>query len=162
MEENRWIHRDIVIAFIILTGFLFIASFTAFYVSEVLNKGHACGCVVPIPVLMLLLSSLGLFVGFLSYFFLSQRFMYIRKKDKVNAECTLNFLDNEERKIVRALIKSKKALKQSELDEITGFSRVKVFRALKRLESKGIIERTDIGRTFQIKLKKCYEDVFFC
>ena len=161
MENNRWIHKDIVIAFIILTGFLFIASFTAFYVSEVINKGHACGCVVPIPVLMLLLASLGLFVGFLSYFFLSQRFMQLRERDKVNAECTLNFLDNEERKIVRAIIKNK-TLKQSQLDEITGFSRVKTYRALKKLERKGIIEREQSGRTYHIKLKKCYEDVFYC
>jgi uncharacterized membrane protein len=111
---------------------------------------------------MLLLASLGLFVGFLSYFILSQRYVHIRKADKINAECTLEFLDKEEKKIIKVLIQKRKALKQSELDDLTGFSRVKVFRSLKKLENKGVIKKTEIGRTFEISLKEPFENVFFC
>ena len=159
-NEEKWMHKDIVIALSIITGFVFIVALAAMYVSEAIKSHTTCGCVIPIPIMLLLLSSLGLFVGFISYYFLSQRYMKLRKKEISNAECTLQFLDSDEKKIVMILIKEKKEISQAEIGRITGFSRVKVFRTLKRLEAKGVIVREGRGRTFSVRLEDALQAVF--
>jgi hypothetical protein len=152
-------HKDIIISLAILTGFVFIVSLTIYYVEKNHNNG-VCGCTVPEPILIMILSSLGLFVGTLIYYFLSKRHDKERIDNTINAEATLLFLDKDERKVIKSLIKFKGSVNQSQLDNLTGLSRVKVFRILKRLEEKEIIFKEEKGRTFTISLNEKIKKVF--
>ncbi|MBR9680396.1 MAG: MarR family transcriptional regulator [Candidatus Altiarchaeota archaeon] len=66
----------------------------------------------------------------------------------------LKTMKSDERTIFETVIKSNGAIFQSEIVEETGFSKVKVTRALDRLEGQGVIERRRRGMTNVIVLKE--------
>ncbi|MBD3310024.1 winged helix-turn-helix transcriptional regulator, partial [Candidatus Woesearchaeota archaeon] len=140
--------------------FIFILTFSMLYVSDAIKDNNACGCVIPIPYMLLLLSSLGLFVGSLSFYILISKHLKESRKMGRNAELTLNFLDDDERMIIRELIRNKGVMPQSELDEHTGMHRVKVHRVLNRLEDKGIITKIDLGKANRIRLAEGLVEIF--
>lgn len=59
----------------------------------------------------------------------------------------------EEKKIFNHVIESRGAIFQSELNEKSGFDKVKVTRILDRLEGRGLIERRRRGMTNMVLLK---------
>jgi len=136
----------------IFTGFIFIVTFSSLYVSDAIRNNNACGCVIPIPFMILILSSLGIFVGSFSYYFIASK--YTREKISVgtNVEHTLNFLNPNERRIVKELIENKSGLKQAEFEKLTGFHKVKVHRIINKLKAKNIIVKTNQGKINKIKL----------
>ena len=144
----------------IITGFVFIVAFTSLYVSDAIKNNNACGCVIPIPFMILILSSLGIFIGSFSYYFVASRYIKEKKEINENIDHTLNFLDKDERKIVEELIKKKDGLKQSDLERLTGLHRVKVHRVVKRLVAKKVIEKEKIGKLTKIKLTPILMDLF--
>lgn len=60
----------------------------------------------------------------------------------------------DEKKLIEALKKAGSEMTQSKLAMETGLSKVQVHRAVKRLESKGVIEKHRYGLTNKIVLKK--------
>ncbi len=73
-------------------------------------------------------------------------------KKKKQYEDELEYLREDERKVFKILL-DKKGIYQSELKELTGFSKVKITRILDKLESKDLIERRRRGLTNFIILK---------
>ncbi len=61
-------------------------------------------------------------------------------------------LDRDERSIVDILMSKDGKIEQKELPELTGFSKSKVSRVLKRLDSLGAVRRTSLGKTKMIEL----------
>lgn len=158
-EEKKYF-RDILLVMGLLTGFIFIVTFSSVYVSDAINAGTVCGCVIPVPVMIVVLSSLGLFVGILTYYVLGIRYMRAKEKLSTDIELTLNFLDNDERSIIKALIDNKSSLKQRKIEELTGMNKVKVHRLIKKLINKRIIHKTSDGKTNIIELEDNLSKLF--
>ena len=157
-KENQAL-RSVLLALTIILGFIFIVSFSVIYVSDAIKNNNACGCVIPIPYMILILSSLGLFIGSFSFYILISKHLKDRKEMSKNMDLTLNFLDDDEKKIMKYLIDSKGESKQSELEK-TKLSRVKVHRIIQKIERKGLIIKQSRGKINMIKLNEDLKDIF--
>lgn len=142
----------------IITGFIFIVAFSSMYVSDAIKNNNACGCVIPIPYMILILSSLGIFVGSLASYSLMSK--YIKETKGKNIESTLDFLSPNEKKIIKELIKNKQGINQSEFEKITGLHRVKIHRTIQKLKEKGIINKINKGKINKIKLNEELTNLF--
>ena len=158
-KENQAL-KDMFFALTVILGFIFVVSFSALYVSDAIKNNNACGCVIPIPYMILILSSLGLFVGSLSFYILTSKHLKEKKQMTKNIDITLKFLQTDERKVMEALIKSNGELAQSAFDKITGLHKVKVFRTIDKLASKGLISKTAQGKTNKIILVPELKEIF--
>ena len=158
-KESRTV-RTVFLSLTIILGFIFIVSFSVIYVSDAIKNNNACGCVIPIPYMILILSSLGLFVGSLSFYILISKHLRERKERGKNMEFTLKFLDNDERMIVAELIKKNGEMNQSGFEKVTGLHKVKVHRILDKLKGKGIVVKTSAGKTNKVKLCNELKEIF--
>ena len=152
--------KPIMLAVTILLGFIFIASFSSLYVSEAIRNNNACGCVIPIPYMILLLSSLGLFTGSLAFYILISRYLKARTRLSRNIEGTLKFLENDEKTIFKALVDNKGSLSQSQFEKITGMHKVKVHRLIDKMYLKGIIDKKTTGRMNRIEISSDLKNLF--
>lgn len=157
-QENSL--KDVFLLLGIVTGFIFTVTFSSLYVSDAIKNNNACGCVIPIPVMILILSSLGVFVGSLAYYFIATRYAKERKVVNKDIRLTLNFLEPDERKVMNELIRSSEGIRQSELEKLTGFHRVKVHRILEKLIQKGVIKKEAIGKVRKIELNPELREIF--
>lgn len=157
INQNKQL-LNMLLAIGLVMGFIFIVSTSIYFIQETLMPG--CACKYSIPIIIAVLTSLGVFVGVLTYYFLSKSFIKEKKKIYVNAEKTLDFLEPEEKKIVLALINNKGECIQSLLAKITGINPVKLHRRLHALESKGIIAKKKNGMTNKLYLHKDYIGLF--
>jgi len=158
-KENKAV-RNIFLALTILLGFIFIVSISTFYVSDAIRNNNACGCVIPIPYMILILSSLGLFVGCLVFYLFISKHMHEKKEIDKNVMATLNFLEKDERTMLNELIRNRGELSQSGFEKATGIHKVKVYRVLERLRSKGIIIKDSQGKTNRIVLSEELKRLF--
>ena len=69
-------------------------------------------------------------------------------------ETTRNLLMPDEMAVIHALKKADDSSTQADLSKATGFNKVQIHRAVKRLEERGIIEKHEYGLTNKIVLKK--------
>ncbi len=156
LEENK----SIFLVLGIITGFVFIVAFSTLYVSDAIKNNNACGCVIPIPYMILILSSLGIFVGSAAYYFTVSKYLQQGETRNKNIEFTLNFLEPQERAVIKELIKGKKGLKQAELEKQTGFHKVKIHRIVNKLRIKGLVEKQSNGKINIIELNPQLKEVF--
>ncbi len=149
MNNNKYLFMLIGI----ITFFVFLVSSLSMYVQENYTVSQSCGCDVPIYLVLIAFASFGLFVGSFTYYF--HRKYTDDKKDYIgkNVFRTLDFLNQEDKKIVLSLIKENEVL-QSKLGKITGLDSVKLHRRVKFLESKNIIRRERKGMSYKIYLNK--------
>jgi len=145
--------------------FVFIVSLATLYIQNAITIGNACGCIIPIPMMLLILASLGVVVGTFTSYFLFKRFLQEKKEYTHNIDSTLRFLDKDERSIIKTLIKHKGILKQAllnkEIGTELGMDKVKIHRVLKKLELKGVINKEKDGKINTIKLDDGIKDLFF-
>ncbi|MDD5162654.1 MAG: hypothetical protein PHD95_00415 [Candidatus ainarchaeum sp.] len=80
----------------------------------------------------------------------------VREKEikAIKQETTNSLLLPDEKKIIDTLKKANFESTQSKLVKETGLSKVQVHRTIKRLESKGVLEKHNYGLTNKIILKK--------
>ncbi|MCD6243668.1 MAG: hypothetical protein J7J65_00350, partial [Candidatus Korarchaeota archaeon] len=71
----------------------------------------------------------------------------------------LERLDRDESSIVKILADSGGRMEQKDLPEMTGFSKSKVSRVLKRLDSLGVIRRTSSGKTKIVELNPVLREI---
>ena len=152
--------RNILLAVGVIIGFMVLVGFSLAYIAQEYSALYSCGCAYTLPVIIALLSGTGIVVGILTYYFLTGKVQKEKKEIKKNLMSTLNFLDDDERKVVGALIKNKGKLTQAKISEKTGLGRVKAFRVVSKLESKGIIEKEKNGKTNNIKMNEDLSNVF--
>jgi len=141
----------------IITGFAAVIFFSIIYLNNNVLCSLDCKLKNEVFLLLVLLSLFGMFIGSLTYYFISDK--YERKITKIHKDAskTLNFLDGEEKTIVRSIINRKGEITQSAIAKDTGLSRVKISRSLKKLEQKNVIIKVPKGMTNIIKLE---EDIF--
>ncbi len=119
----------------------------------------------------------------ISYYFISKTFdermeesinvimKIIDKKESLNSKKTdekpldnknvvLKLLNFNERKVLEKLIENNGKIAQSKINECQGMTKLKTHRAVKDLESKGIIKTEKYGKTNMINLDRDVKDLF--
>ncbi|MGM5488433.1 MAG: helix-turn-helix transcriptional regulator [Nanobdellota archaeon] len=149
--------RNVLLAVGIIIGFIFVVSASIYMIKE--HYGLSCSCQLSLPIFISVLTSLGVFVGILTYYFLSKSFS--KKKNELfgNVDKTLTFLEQQEREIISALIK-KGDIAQNTLGKITKMDPVKLHRRLSSLESRGVLQKKKTGMTNTIILDKDLKSIF--
>ena len=80
------INKQMSIAVMLITGFIFAVSFGTLYVQTNIVEGTVCSCTLPIPLLIPTFSSLGVFVGSLVYYLMFARIKETEKKSTQYSE----------------------------------------------------------------------------
>jgi uncharacterized membrane protein len=150
--------NPILIVIILITLFVFIISFTAFYTKE--NFSSMCGCKLPIWVIIISISSFGMFTGSLIYYFLSFNIIKEKQNAKISINKILNFLEENEKEILKLIIKNKGKITQSSITKELKLDKVKVSRIINTLEKKEIIKREKQGMTNLVKLNEQLKEIF--
>lgn len=144
--------RKIIAASMVLTIFVLIVSLAAIYVQAQIEAGTVCTCVIPLPVLVPLLSSIGLLVGTLIYYMFAPS---PEKKSKPpDRKIILDLLGKEEAEIIGKILEKEGEASQAGLVSSTGLPKVKVFRIIERLRNKGIVSKHPHGKTNLIKIRE--------
>ncbi len=135
----------------LISGFIFTVSTLALFLESTLPK-DMCEPWNWIPYLLIIISSLGIFIGGLVHYLTLEYLERKRRVDSIKAreEALINCLPSEEREIVKCLLDGPKF--QSELSKMTRFNKVKTHRMLKRLEARGVVSLEKIGRTNIVRL----------
>lgn len=149
--------NTIALIIILITFFVFITSFTVFYTEE--NFSSACGCKLPIWVIIISISSFGLFIGSLIYYLLNRDIHYERKNTKNIQEALFSLLEDEEKDIMKLIIKNSGKIYQSKIAKELNLDKVKVSRIISSLEKKNVLEREKIGMTNMISLKEDFKNI---
>lgn len=157
IRENNDLN-NILLAVALIIGFIFFVSIAIYFIKD--HYSLSCGCTLSLPLVISILTSLGVFVGILTYYFLSKSFSKEKEKFFGNVEKTLNFLDQEEKEIISVLIKNDGEIPQNKLSKISKIDAVKLHRRLLGLESKEIINKVKKGMTNKIILNDDFKDIF--
>ena len=153
IEEKKKILRNLLLVAAIIFFFVFIVAFSVYYISDAINSGST-GSPVPIPLIAVLLSSLGFFVGTLIYYILTTRFSETEAKINENVFETLAFLPPDERKIIKAVIKQPTT--QANLARTTRMTRVKTHRVVQRLIERDVLKKDKNIIELNEKLRKIF------
>ncbi|MCK4336280.1 MAG: hypothetical protein KAW40_06185 [Candidatus Aenigmarchaeota archaeon] len=150
--------KKIIAASMVLTIFVLVVSLAALYAQAQIEAGTVCTCVIPLPVLVPMLSSIGLLVGTLIYymFYPSSE----QKPKPLDTKIILDFLGNEEAEIVRKILENRGEISQARIVSSTGLPKVKVFRIIERLKNKGIVSKEPYGKTNIIKIREDIRKLF--
>jgi len=138
----------------IIAGFAAVLFFSITYLNEKVLCDAGCREQNKVSLILILLSLFGMFIGSLTYYFISEK--YEKKITRMHKDLTLTlkFLESEEKSIVNSILDHKGKITQSEIAKNTGLSRVRIFRTLKKLEEKGIITKKPHGMTNIIELEE--------
>jgi len=159
----------------VIVAILFIGSMVFFDIPVYPISEEICGCHHTIPVHFFLLLGILFILAIIpiSYFISSRKMekrldkhmkvlsKFIGKnKEKqktanlADTESFLKFLSFNEQKILRKLLEGKGEILQSEISRMDNMTKLKVHRAVKNLEQKGIIKTQVHGKTKKISLTK--------
>ena len=143
--------KKIIIGSILIAIFVLVVSMSSWYVWNEMYFVDVCSCAVPLPVLIPVLSSIGLLTGTLLYYIFSPNKASPDKKS-VDRHSILKLLNGAEREILNTLIEKGGELSQTAIGKETGLSKVVVFRSLEKFRLKGIIKKESKGKTNMIVL----------
>lgn len=150
--------RPIALFFGVITLFIFLVSFTVFYTTE--NFSSACGCQLPIWVIIVVISSLSLFVGFTTYYLLSGYFIQDNKEMQKKVFNVLRFFNAEEQRILKKLIDKKGEANQSFLSKELKIDKVKISRIISKMEDKNMVIKEKNKMTNKIFLHNDLKKLF--
>ena len=102
---------------------------------------------------------IGLLVGTLVYYIMSDKVVQQGQSLKNNSKIILNFLTTQERKVIGTLLENDGKVQQYELSHLPNLNKVKTHRILINLEQKGIVHKEKLGKINKIVLNKELYDV---
>ena len=151
-KKNKFFQLWLIVG--IMAGFAAVIFFSITYLNEKVLCDLNCRLKNEVSLVLVLLSLFGMFVGSLTYYFISEK--YERKITKIQKDITrtLDFLEGEEKTIINSIINRKGQTTQSDIAKDTGLSRVKISRSIKKLEQKKIITKIPNGMTNNIEIEK--------
>ena len=97
---------------------------------------------------------IGLLVGTLVYYIMSDKVIQQEQSLKKNTKIILNFLTGQERKVVETLLENDGKVQQYELSHLPNLNKLKTHRILLNLEQKGVIHKEKLGKINKIVLNK--------
>ena len=151
-KKNKFFQLWLIIG--IIAGFLVVLFFTITYLNNNVLCDVDCRIQNGVSLALISMSLFGMFVGSLTYYFISEKYEKQITKIQKDATLTLKFLDGEEKAIVKSILDHEGKTTQSEIARDIGLSRVKIFRSLKKLEEKGTIIKKPNGMTNSIELEE--------
>lgn len=158
-KTNKFIQLWLILG--IVMGFAIVVFLAINYLnSTVLCQLHCPQDEDIVSLVVVLVSLFGVFIGSLTYYFISEK--YEKRIGNIHKEVqeTLNFLEPELKAIVVVIIQNKGVISQSAIVLKTKFSRVKVSRNIRILERRRIVVKTKEGMTNQIELSSKLKKVF--
>jgi len=102
---------------------------------------------------------IGLLVGTVVYYIMSDKVIQQEKSLKRNTKVILNFLTGQEKKVIETLLENGGKVQQYELSHLPNLNKVKTHRILFNLEQKGVIHKEKLGKINKIVLNKELFDV---
>jgi uncharacterized membrane protein len=154
IKSSRFFRLWLIIG--IVAGFAGVVFFIITYLQKKILCEMSCTHSQAIVVSLILVALFGLFIGSLTYYFMSEKkekeIIKVHKEVHKGAIITLNFLDTEEKKIMKAIIDRQGSILQSELVKKTDLTRVSISRNISSLVRKGVILKKASGMTNEIKL----------
>lgn len=156
--SNKFVQLWLIVG--IVTGFAVMLFFGITYLNDSVLCDVDCRVRNEVSLSLVLVSLFGMFVGSLTYYFISEKYEKKIVKIRKDASATYKFLDSEQRKILKCLVDANGRITQSELCRSTGLSRVRVSRCLAVFESKRIVEKTKNGMTNEIRLSDDLAELF--
>ena len=158
IKKNKLISLWLIIS--IVTGFLAVMFFSLVYLNNNVLCDLDCRGRNEVLIALIFLSLVGMFVGSFTYYFISEK--YEKKIGRIHKEmeAVYKFLDKEQKKILKTIIKEKGRTTQAKLVEKTGLSRVKISRSLQKMENKNIVKRIKKGMTNEISLVEDLKNLF--
>ena len=148
--------KNIIVVVILITGFIFGVSFSTLYAQTHIVAGTACGCTLPIPILIPTFSSLGVFIGSIVYYLMFPKIEEKKTKIKENKEryetnlkTVLDMLEKNEGQVIEKLMENNGKVLQSKLSKELG--KVRAFRTVENLRKRGIVEKERYGKTNYVK-----------
>ncbi|MFH1801469.1 MAG: MarR family transcriptional regulator [archaeon] len=150
--------KNFILLISIITFFVFVISFTAFYTKE--NFSSVCGCKLPIWVIIISISSFGMFAGSLIYYLLNKNLFEEKKDIKNSISKILNFLGEDEKKVLEFIINNFGEVHQSKISKELKINKVRLSRTINRLEKKQIIKKEKKGMTNLIILERGLKEIF--
>lgn len=158
IKRNKFIQLWLIVG--IIASFAGVLVFSIAYLNNKVLCDLDCRIQNEVSLAVVLLSLFGMFIGSLTYSFISEKYEKRITKIQKEAGVTLRFLEGEEKCIINCIINKKGKTTQSEIARDSGLSRVKIFRALKKLEDRDIIIKKPHGMTNIIELKNDLKNVF--
>ena len=152
LKNNKFIQLWLILG--IVAGFAGILFFTVTYLNQKVLCDLDCRIRNEVSLVLILLSLFGMFVGSLTYYFISEKYEKKIVKIHKDVSLTLNFLEGDEKIILKSILARQGKTTQSYLANDTKLSRVKISRSLKKLEQKNIIVKIPNGMTNIIELEK--------
>ncbi|MCK5017032.1 MAG: hypothetical protein KAS32_08165 [Candidatus Peribacteraceae bacterium] len=138
---------------ILITIFVLVVSLASLYVQTQIDAGTICSCAIPVPVLLPILSSIGLLVGTLIYYYMSSPNSESKEKTKpLDSTVLLNLIEGEDGKVFKTIIDNGGEMAQAKIVSTTGIQKVRVFRAIEKLKRKGLVTKEPHGKTNMIKV----------
>ena len=101
---------------------------------------------------------IGLLIGTIVYYIMSDKVIQQEQCLQKNTKVILNFLTNQEKKVIETLIENGGKVQQYELSHLPNLNKLKTHRILVNLEQKGVIHKERLGKINKIILdKELYE-----
>ncbi len=97
-------------------------------------------------------------VGAAVFYLMQEKIEVKEKESKTNTELFLGFLGADEKKILDYIVKSGGNAYQSEIGRLEGMSRLRAYRAIKKLESKNVLTVEKTGKARKLFLSKSILD----
>ena len=157
IRKNKFVQLWLIIG--IIAGFIGILFFSITYLNEKVLCDIDCRIQNEVSIVVVLLSLFGMFIGSLTYYFISEKYERRIIKMHKDAGFTLRFLEGEEKAIMSSIINHNGKITQSEIVKETGFSRLKIFRGLKKLEERKIIIKKPYGMTKMIEIEPGLKEI---
>jgi len=157
-KKNKFIQLWLIIG--IIAGFVAVVFFIIRHLQDSVLCEIDCGQSRQVIFSLILVSLFGMFIGSLTFYFISDKYEKKIVKIKKDLSATYKFLDSDQRKILKSIIAAKGNTTQSEIVKTTGLSRVQISRCINQLISKEILSKSKEGMTNQITLSDDLKDVF--
>ncbi len=156
-KQNKFFQLWLIIG--VIAGFSVVLFFSITYLNNNILCDMDCRIQNEASIVLVLMSLFGMFIGSLTYYFISEKYEKKITKIQKDANLTLKFLDKEEKSVMNSILNHKGKITQSKIVKETNLSRVKIFRILKKLEEKEIIKKKPFGMTNIIELEKDLREV---
>jgi DNA-binding MarR family transcriptional regulator len=156
--KNKFIVLWLIIG--LIAGFATVIFFIITYLNDSVLCNLNCRIRNEVNLALIAISLFGLFIGSLTYYFISEKYEKKIVKIKNDYSVIYRFLNNDNKKIIKTLVENNGKRTQSQIVEYTGLSRVKISRCLKDLENRNIIKKDKNGMTNNVELVDELREVF--
>ncbi len=151
-------HKNMLLVIMIIAVFIFIVSLASLYTQREISCGRATTCTIPLPFLIPITASMGLFVGTFVFYFMESKIEKQDVKISESSDVISRLLSADERKLINILAENNE-LTQSKLTSLSKMPRLKVFRTIEKLKQKDLIEKKEKGKLRIIKLKDDFKNL---